>query len=146
MYDFGVVVNVVDWVVVMYVGQVVELGMVDEIFYDLCYLYIWGLFVLMLSLDSIDQEKLMVILGMLFDLMNFLKGDVFVFCSLYVMKIDFEQELLMYKVFDMYFVKLWFLYFDVFKVELFEVVKVKICQLLNMYQQFVLMKEGEKND
>lgn len=66
------------------------MGIVDEVFYDLKYLYMWGLLVFMLSLDNEVEEELVVIFGMLSDLMNFLKGDVFVVWNLYVMKIDFE--------------------------------------------------------
>lgn len=65
----------------MYVGKVVEIGIVDEIFYNLKYLYIWGLIVFMLSLDGLEEE-LYVIFGMFLDLLKLLKGDVFVLCNL----------------------------------------------------------------
>lgn len=32
IYDMGVVVDIVDWVLVMYCGEVVEIGSVEEIF------------------------------------------------------------------------------------------------------------------
>ncbi|MCM3231482.1 ABC transporter ATP-binding protein, partial [Bacillus altitudinis] len=42
-YDLGVVANVADRVAVMYAGQIVETGTVDEIFYNPKHPYTWGL-------------------------------------------------------------------------------------------------------
>ena len=42
-HDLGVVANVADRVAVMYAGQIVEYGMVDEIFYDAWHPYTWAL-------------------------------------------------------------------------------------------------------
>lgn len=56
-HDLGVVANVADRVAVMYAGQVVESGTVDEIFYDPRHPYTWGLLASMPSLDSTDQEN-----------------------------------------------------------------------------------------
>jgi oligopeptide/dipeptide ABC transporter ATP-binding protein len=42
-HDLGVVAEVADRVVVMYAGQVVEQGTLDEIFYDPLHPYTWGL-------------------------------------------------------------------------------------------------------
>lgn len=41
-HDLGVVANVADRVAVMYAGQIVETGTVDEIFYDPRHPYTWG--------------------------------------------------------------------------------------------------------
>lgn len=51
IYDLGVVVIIVDRIVVMYVGKIVEIGIVEDIFYDFRYLYIWGLLGLLFILD-----------------------------------------------------------------------------------------------
>lgn len=59
----------------------VEIGDVNEIFYDLKYLYIWGLLLLMFDLLIINDILLLVIFGVLFDLLYLFKGDVFVRCS-----------------------------------------------------------------
>lgn len=48
IYDLGVVVVVVDCVVVMYVGRIVEEGVVDDVFVCLMYFYISGLMVVIL--------------------------------------------------------------------------------------------------
>ena len=49
-HDLGVVANVADRVAVMYAGQIVEIGTVDEIFYDPRHPYTWGLLASMPSL------------------------------------------------------------------------------------------------
>ena len=42
-HDLGVVANVADRVAVMYAGKIVEIGTVDEIFYNPKHPYTWGL-------------------------------------------------------------------------------------------------------
>ena len=42
-HDLGVVANVADRVAVMYAGQIVEYGTVEEIFYDAWHPYTWAL-------------------------------------------------------------------------------------------------------
>jgi oligopeptide transport system ATP-binding protein len=51
-HDLGVVANVADRVAVMYAGQIVEMGTVDEVFYDPKHPYTWGLLASMPSLDN----------------------------------------------------------------------------------------------
>ena len=41
-HDLGVVANIADRVAVMYGGQMIETGDVDEIFYDPKHPYTWG--------------------------------------------------------------------------------------------------------
>ena len=53
-HDLGVVAEVADRVLVMYAGQIVEQGTLDEIFYDPQHPYTWGL---MGSLTRLDQER-----------------------------------------------------------------------------------------
>src|SRR6266536_2772825 len=53
-HDLGVVAEVADRVLVMYAGQVVEQGSLDEIFYDPQHPYTWGL---MGSLTRLDEER-----------------------------------------------------------------------------------------
>ena len=48
----GVVANVADRVAVMYAGKIVEVGTVDEIFYNPKHPYTWGLISSMPSLDD----------------------------------------------------------------------------------------------
>ncbi|HEV7770123.1 MAG TPA: ABC transporter ATP-binding protein [Solirubrobacterales bacterium] len=53
-HDLGVVAEVADRVAVMYAGRVVELGTLDELFYDPQHPYTWGL---LGSLSRIDQPR-----------------------------------------------------------------------------------------
>jgi oligopeptide/dipeptide ABC transporter ATP-binding protein len=53
-HDLGVVAEIADRVLVMYAGQIVEHGTLDEIFYDPQHPYTWGL---MGSLTRLDQER-----------------------------------------------------------------------------------------
>lgn len=91
-HDLGVVANVADRVAVMYAGQIVETGTVDEIFYDPRHPYTWGLLASMPTLESSGEEELTAIPGTPPDLTNPPKGDAFALRSPYAMKIDFEQE------------------------------------------------------
>ncbi|MCY7729133.1 ABC transporter ATP-binding protein, partial [Bacillus safensis] len=111
-HDLGVVANVADRVAVMYAGQIVETGTVDEIFYNPKHPYTWGLLASMPSLDTDGGEegKLTAIPGTPPDLTNPPKGDAFALRSDYAMKIDFEQEPPMFKVSDTHYVKSWLLH------------------------------------
>ena len=53
-HDLGVVAEVADRVLVMYAGQIVEQGTLDEIFYDPQHPYTWGL---LGSLTRLDQPR-----------------------------------------------------------------------------------------
>lgn len=97
----------------------VEIGDVNEIFYDFKYFYIWGLFFLMFDLIISNDMDLIVILGILLDLFYLLIGDVFVCRSWYVLDIDFKEELFWFKILFIYFVKFWLLDVRVLKVMLF---------------------------
>jgi oligopeptide/dipeptide ABC transporter ATP-binding protein len=53
-HDLGVVAEIADRVMVMYAGQIVEQGTLDEIFYDPQHPYTWGL---MGSIARLDEER-----------------------------------------------------------------------------------------
>ncbi|WP_203364193.1 ABC transporter ATP-binding protein [Bacillus sp. REN10] len=116
-HDLGVVANVADRVAVMYGGQIVETGTVDEIFYDPRHPYTWGLLSSMPSLETSEETQLYAIPGTPPDLLNPPKGDAFALRSDYALKIDFEQEPPIYKVSDTHFVKSWLLHPDAPAVE-----------------------------
>ncbi|WP_102336138.1 ABC transporter ATP-binding protein [Salimicrobium jeotgali] len=108
-HDLGVVANVADRVAVMYAGKIVEIGKVDDIFYNPKHPYTWGLLGSMPSLDSNDDE-LYAIPGSPPDLMHPPKGDAFAPRSDFAMKIDFEQEPPMFKVSDDHYAATWLLH------------------------------------
>ena len=107
-HDLGVVANVADSVAVMYAGQIIEYGTVEEIFYDPKHPYTWGL------LSSLPQlglkgEKLFAIRGTPPSLFEEVKGDAFAPRSEYSMKIDFVKEPPKFNVSDTHWAKTWLL-------------------------------------
>ncbi|WP_342512929.1 ABC transporter ATP-binding protein [Sporosarcina sp. FSL K6-1522] len=115
-HDLGVVANVADRVAVMYGGRIVEVGTVDEIFYNPQHPYTWGLLSSMPSLDA-TEEKLYAIPGTPPDLLNPPKGDAFALRSEYAMKIDMEQVPPLFKVSDTHYAATWLLHPDAPQVE-----------------------------
>ena len=107
-HDLGVVANVADIVAVMYAGQIIEYGLVNEIFYDSRHPYTWGL---LSSLPQLGEkgEELFAIRGTPPSLFEAVKGDAFAPRSNYAMKIDYVQEPPFFKVSDTHFAKTWLL-------------------------------------
>ncbi|AWT51705.1 ABC transporter ATP-binding protein [Mycolicibacterium smegmatis] len=69
-HDLGVVAEVADRVVVMYAGQIVEDGTLDEIFYDPQHPYTWGLLGSLPRVEDTNQERLQQIPGQPPSLLN----------------------------------------------------------------------------
>jgi oligopeptide transport system ATP-binding protein len=107
-HDLGVVANIADRVAVMYAGQIVELGEVEEVFYDPRHPYTWAL---LSSLPQLAQRnaKLYSITGTPPSLYNEIKGDAFAPRNPYCMKIDTLKEPPMFKVTDTHYAKTWLL-------------------------------------
>lgn len=108
-HDLGVVANIADRVAVMYGGQMVETGDVDEIFYDPKHPYTWGLLSSMPVLTTSNDIELIAIPGTPPDLLHPPKGDAFARRSQYALDIDFKQEPPWFKVSPTHFVKSWLL-------------------------------------
>ncbi|MGG3736762.1 ABC transporter ATP-binding protein [Aeribacillus pallidus] len=126
-HDLGVVANVADRVAVMYGGRIVEIGTVDEIFYNPKHPYTWGLISSMPSLDTKDDE-LYAIPGSPPDLLEPPKGDAFAPRNEYALKIDLEKQPPMFKVSDTHYAATWLLHPDAPKVEPPEAVKKRMQQ------------------
>jgi peptide/nickel transport system ATP-binding protein len=62
-HDLGVIAQVADRVLVMYAGQIVEQGSLDDIFYDPQHPYTWGLMGSLTRLDQPPPERLPQIAG-----------------------------------------------------------------------------------
>lgn len=107
-HDLGVVANVADIVAVMYAGEIVEIGTVDEIFYDPRHPYTWGLLSSLPQLGNQNAE-LFAIPGTPPSLFQTIKGDGFAPRSEYALKIDFEEAPPMFKISDTHFAKTWLL-------------------------------------
>lgn len=107
-HDLGVVANVADRVAVLYAGQVIELGTVEEVFYDPRHPYTWAL---LSSLPQLAQKdgKLYSITGTPPSLYNQIVGDAFAPRNPYCLRIDTLEEPPMFKVSDTHFAKTWLL-------------------------------------
>ena len=107
-HDLGVVANVADRVAVLYAGQVVELGTVEEVFYDPRHPYTWAL---LSSLPQLAQRntKLYSITGTPPSLYNKIVGDSFAPRNPYCLKIDTLEEPPMFQVSETHFAKTWLL-------------------------------------
>ena len=108
-HDLGVVANVADRVAVMYAGRVCEIGTSNEVFYNPCHPYTWGLLASMPDLDTSD-ELLYAIPGTPPNLLTPPKGDAFAFRSEYALKIDYEEQPPMFKVSDTHYAATWLLH------------------------------------
>ena len=107
-HDLGVVANVADRVGVMYGGQIIEYGNVDEIFFDPQHPYTWAL---LSSLPQLGEKgkDLFYITGTPPSLFNEIKGDAFAPRNEHALNIDFEQEPPFFKVSDTHYAKTWLL-------------------------------------
>lgn len=112
-HDLGVVAGMADRVAVMYAGQIIEYGSVDEIFYNPQHPYTWGLLNSMPTLSSTDLEA---IPGTPPDLLDPPKGDPFAARNPYAMKIDAEEKPPFFKVSDTHFASTWLLHPDAPKI------------------------------
>ena len=90
-HDLGVVANVADRVAVMYAGQIVEIGMVNEIFFDSWHPYSWALLSALPQL-GVKGEKLPAIDGTPPNLFNKVVGDSFAPRNRKALNIDFLEE------------------------------------------------------
>nr|WP_068129098.1 ABC transporter ATP-binding protein [Nosocomiicoccus ampullae] len=124
-HDLGVVANVADRVAVMYAGEIVEIGTVDDIFYNPQHPYTWGLLGSMPDLTSSRSEKLRTIPGTPPDLTNPPKGDAFAARNPQAMRIDYEKNPPMFKVSDTHMAKTWRLHPDAPKTEIPEVIRAR---------------------
>ncbi|AVK83099.1 peptide ABC transporter ATP-binding protein [Lysinibacillus sp. B2A1] len=137
-HDLGVVANIADRVAVMYAGQIVEYGTVNDIFYNPKHPYTWGLLGSMPDLDNDTDELLRTIPGSPPDLTNPPKGDAFAARNEFAMAIDYEQEPPMFQVSETHFAKTWLLHPDAPKIPLPEAVAKRI--------EGYLAKEAEQHD
>ncbi|HCV0601793.1 TPA: ABC transporter ATP-binding protein [Staphylococcus aureus] len=134
-HDLGVVANIADRVAVMYGGQMVETGDVNEIFYDPKHPYTWGLLSSMPDLSTTNDTPLLAIPGAPPDLLHPPKGDAFARRSQYALDIDFKVEPPWFKVSPTHFVKSWLLDARAPKVELPELVKQRMKPMPNNYEK-----------
>ena len=107
-HDLGVVANVAERVAVLYGGQIVELGTVEDIFYEPKHPYTWAL---LSSLTQLAEkgDDLFSIPGTPPSLYNKIIGDAFAPRNAYAMAIDRVKEPPMFQVNDHHWAKTWLL-------------------------------------
>lgn len=142
-HDLGVVANIADRVAVMYAGQIVETGTVDEIFYDPRHPYTWGLLASMPSLENDEEVELHAIPGTPPDLTNPPKGDAFAPRNQYALAIDFEKAPPMFQISETHFARTWLLHQDAPQVEPPESVKQRIRKLSSNFESPIIVGEGK---
>ena len=90
-HDLGVVANVADRIAVMYAGDIVEIGLCEEIFYQPKHPYTWALLSSLPQL-GVKGEPLYSIHGTPPNLFYEVKGDAFAPRNPRALKIDFEKR------------------------------------------------------
>ena len=107
-HDLGVVANIADRVAVLYAGQIVELGTVEDVFYDPRHPYTWAM---LSSLPQLAQRNttLYSITGTPPSLYNTIVGDPFAPRNPYCLKIDTLKDPPMFQVSETHFAKTWLL-------------------------------------
>jgi oligopeptide transport system ATP-binding protein len=107
-HDLGVVANVADRVAVMYAGQIVEYGLVNEIFYDAWHPYTWALLSALPQL-GVKGEELPSIEGTPPNLFNTIVGDAFAPRNKKALAIDFVKEPPFFSISETHKAKTWYL-------------------------------------
>ena len=107
-HDLGVVAKVADYVNVMYAGKIVEVGNINEIFYDPRHPYTWGLLSAMPDLGT-DDERLYTIPGSPPNLLHEKEGDAFAPRNAYALEIDDKLEPPMFKITETHSAATWLL-------------------------------------
>ncbi len=110
-HDLGVVAKVADYVNVMYAGKIVEVGNVEEIFYEPCHPYTWGLLSAMPDLET-DDDRLYSIPGSPPNLLHEPVGDAFAARNRFALAIDKKAEPPLFQVSPTHFAATWLLHPD----------------------------------
>lgn len=130
-HDLGVVAGMADRVAVMYAGEILEYGSVDDIFYTPQHPYTWGL---INSMPTLESEELESIPGTPPNLLDPPKGDPFAPRNKYAMKIDAERKPPFFKVSETHYAATWLLHPNAPKV-------VPPAEIRRRQKKFAEMKE-----
>ena len=116
-HDLGVVAKVADYVNVMYAGKIVEVGNVNEIFYEPKHPYTWGLLSAMPDLETAD-DRLYSIPGSPPNLLHEPQGDAFAARNPFAMAIDQKADPPLFQVSPTHWAATWLLHPDAPKVSM----------------------------
>ena len=107
-HDLNLIRRYCDKVAVMYAGQIVEYGTVNEIFYDAWHPYTWALLSSLPQL-GVKGEPLPTIEGTPPNLFNKIQGDAFAPRNKKALAIDFEEEPPFFEITPTHKAKTWYL-------------------------------------
>ena len=107
-HDLGVVANIADRIAVMYSGDIVEIGLCDEIFYDPKHPYTWALLSSLPQL-GVKGEKLYSIQGTPPNLYLPIRGDAFAPRNPYALAVDFQYRPPYFQVSETHRARTWLL-------------------------------------
>ena len=116
-------------------GKIVEVGNIEEIFYEPKHPYTWGLLSAMPDLET-DDARLYTIPGSPPNLLHEVKGDAFAPRNRYALKIDSIAEPPMFQITRTHFAATWLLDPRAPKVEMPEELKKRVARML---------KEADRN-
>ena len=116
-HDLGVVAKVADYVDVMYAGKIVEVGNVNEIFYEPAHPYTWGLLSAMPDMET-DDDRLYSIPGSPPNLLHEPVGDAFAERNPFALAIDKKAEPPFFQITPTHKAATWLLHPDAPKLEL----------------------------
>ncbi|HOT58933.1 MAG TPA: ABC transporter ATP-binding protein [Spirochaetales bacterium] len=120
-HDLGVVAKMADKIAVMYAGQVVEEGSVEEIFYDSRHPYTWALLASLPQL-GVKGKELFAIKGTPPSLFKEIQGDAFAPRNPYALQVDFYHEPPLFEISPTHRARTWLLDANAPKVEPPEIV------------------------
>ena len=135
-HDLGVVAKVADYVNVMYAGKIIEVGTVDEVFYDPRHPYTWGLLAAMPDLET-DDDRLASIPGSPPNLLHEPVGDAFAARNAFALRIDEKVEPPMFKVSDTHYAATWLLHPQAPKVEMPPELQARLARAKKEAEQYL---------
>ena len=124
-HDLGVVAKVADYVDVMYAGKIVELGTVEEVFYDPRHPYTWGLLSAMPDMET-DDDRLYSIPGSPPNLLHEPVGDAFADRNPFALAIDKKAMPPLFKISETHYAATWLLHPDAPKIEMPESLRLRL--------------------
>lgn len=107
-HDLGVVANVADRIAVMYAGDIIEIGLCEEVFYNPQHPYTWALLSSLPQL-GVKGQDLFTIKGTPPNLFYEIKGDAFAPRNPMALKIDFVKRPPYFQVSPTHKAKTWLL-------------------------------------
>ncbi|MBR1660123.1 MAG: ABC transporter ATP-binding protein [Oscillospiraceae bacterium] len=116
-HDLGVVAKVADYVNVMYAGKIIEVGNVNEIFYEPKHPYTWGLLSAMPDLET-DDDRLYSIPGSPPNLLHEPKGDAFAPRNSFALAIDEKAAPPLFTISETHTAATWLLHPDAPKIDM----------------------------